>query len=308
MGGAVRRPLLSILAAVAAVGLAHAGAGARQTTRTIYLNAFDNKGSPLPDLQPADLVVKASGKLLEVVRVAPSETPLRITVIVSDAGTGGFQQGVAAFIERLIDRAEFGLVSVLTQPEVVTNFSNDPAVLQAGVRRLGARGRQHGAQVMEAIQEATGAVPSETRRPVIVVLRVGVEGTTPLDGGEVRDRLRRSGALLYVISTASSARQPPPSARTGISTEQAQLHDDEIAASRRNLAAVLDDGARESGGRHDEIVATTIVSPSLERIAEELRHQYAVTCVAPAGVKPSDKLSVTAKRKGVKIQAPARLK
>lgn len=304
----MRRPLLSILAAVAAVGLAHAGAGARQTTRTIYLNAFDNKGSPLPDLQPADLVVKASGKLLEVVRVAPSETPLRITVIVSDAGTGGFQQGVAAFIERLIDRAEFGLVSVLTQPEVVTNFSNDPAVLQAGVRRLGARGRQHGAQVMEAIQEATGAVPSETRRPVIVVLRVGVEGTTPLDGGEVRDRLRRSGALLYVISTASSARQPPPSARTGISTEQAQLHDDEIAASRRNLAAVLDDGARESGGRHDEIVATTIVSPSLERIAEELRHQYAVTCVAPAGVKPSDKLSVTAKRKGVKIQAPARLK
>jgi hypothetical protein len=167
---------------------------------------------------------------------------------------------------------------------------------------------QHGAQVMEAIQDAAQAVSSETRRPVILVLRVGVEGTSPLDSREVRERLQRSGAMLYVISTAGTARQPPPSARTGISAEQAQLQDDEIAASRRNLAQVLGDGARESGGRHDEIFATTSVSPSLERIADEIRHQYAVTCALPAGVKSNDKLSITVKRKGLKIQAPARLR
>jgi hypothetical protein len=91
---------------------------------------------------------------------------------------------------------------------------------------------QHGAQVMEAIQDAAQAVSSETRRPVILVLRVGVEGTSPLDSREVRERLQRSGAMLYVISTAGAARQPQPSARTGISAEQAQLQDDEIAASR----------------------------------------------------------------------------
>ena len=73
-------------------------------------------------------------------------------MIVSDAGTGGFQQGIASFVQRLTDRAELGLVSVLPQPEVVTNFTNDAAVLRAGVRRLGARGRQDGAQVMEAIR------------------------------------------------------------------------------------------------------------------------------------------------------------
>lgn len=303
------RTLRSTLTVVTALAAAQAAAAGRQPdTRTIYVSAFDDKGATLPDLQPADLVVKAGGKVLEVVRVEPSTTPLRITVIVSDAGTGGFQQGIAAFMERLIDRAEFGLVSVLTQPEVVMNFSNDRAVLRSGVRRLGARGRQDGAQVMEAIQDATRAVPSEIQRPVILVLRVGVEGTSPLAAGEIRERLRQSGAMLYVISTASAARLPPPSARTGISAEQAQLHDDEIAASRRNLAAVLGDGARESGGRHDEIVATTSVSPSLERIADELRHQYAVTLAAPAGVKANEKLSITGKRKGVKIQAPARLR
>ncbi len=301
--------LRTVLTAVTVVAtLAAPQAGLQTNTRTFYLSAFDDRGRMVPDLQPADIIVKAGGKLLEVVRTEPAAAPLRIAVIVSDAGTGGFQQGIASFVQRLADRAELGLVSVLPQPEVVTNFTSDAAVLRAGVRRLGARGRQDGAQVMEAIQEATKGVVTEGQRPVILVLRVGVEGTTPLAGGDVRERLRRSGAMLYVISTASAARQPPSSARTGISAEQSQLHDDEIAASRRNLAEVLGDGARESGGRHDEIVATTSVSPALERIADELLNQYAVTCAVPQGLKANEKLSVTVKRKGVKIQAPARLR
>ena len=303
------RAVLTALTVVATLAAPQAGVGAFQAnTRTVYLSAFDDKGRMIPDLQPTDIIVKAGGKLLEVVRTEPAAVPLRIAVIVSDAGTGGFQQGIASFVQRLSDRAEVGLVSVLPQPEVVTNFTGDAAVLREGIRRLGVRGRQDGAQVMEAIQEATKGVVSEGQRPVILVLRVGVEGTTPLAGADVRERLRQSGAMLYVISTASAARQPISSARTGISTEQSQLHYDEMASSRRNLAEVLNDGARESGGRHDEIVATTSVSPALQRIADELLNQYAVTCAVPQGLKANEKLSVTVKRKGLKIQAPARLK
>ena len=55
-----------------------------------------------------------------------------------------------------------------------------------------------------------------------------------------------------------------------------------------------------------QVVSTTLV-PALERVADELLHQYSVTCVLPQGVKPGDKLSVSAARKGVKLQAPARL-
>jgi hypothetical protein len=80
-----------------------------------------------------------------------------------------------------------------------------------------------------------------------------------------------------------------------------------VALSRRNLAAVLEDGARESGGRHDEIVSTTSVSPAVARIADDLLNQYAVTCALPPGVKVNDKLSIASTRRGVKIQAPARL-
>ena len=180
---AVIRTFLSAMTVVVAVAAAQSGAGALQSsTRTFHLSAFDDKGRMVPDLQPADIIVKAGGKLLEVIRTEQAVAPLRIAVIVSDAGTGGFQQGIASFVQRLIDRAEFGLVSVLPQPEVVTNFTSDAAVLREGVRRLGVRGRQNGAQVMEAIQDATKGVVSEGRRAVILVLRVGVEGTTRSTG------------------------------------------------------------------------------------------------------------------------------
>src|SRR4029453_11887007 len=223
----LRRPLAA-LALVAAFPLADTTAAARQAPRRIiHFSAFDDKGRAVTDLRPADLAARPGAKPLEVIGVEPAQTPLRVSVIVSDAGTGGFQQAVATFIQMVRERAEIELISLLTQPEVITNFSSDPAVLRQGVRRLGVRGRQHGAQLMEAIEDATKGGVAEGGRPVILVLRVGVEGTTPLVGSEVRERLRRSGALLYVVSTASAQRPPPTSARQGISAAQAQLQDDE---------------------------------------------------------------------------------
>jgi hypothetical protein len=159
---------------------------------------------------------------------------------------------------------------------------------------------------MEAIREAAGTVRSSGRRPAILVLRVGSEATTPLTGKDVREQLQASGALLHVVSTLGAQRPPASSARPGISNEQAQMEDADTAGSILNLAQVLGDGARESGGRHDQVVSTTLV-PALEHVADELLNQYAITCTLPPGLKPTDKLSISTTRKGVKLQAPARL-
>ena len=159
---------------------------------------------------------------------------------------------------------------------------------------------------MEAIQDAAGTVRRDGRRPAILVLRVGSEAITPLSGNAVREQLRKSGALLHVVSTLGAQRRPASSARPGISTEQAQMEDNDTATSLLNLGQVLGDGAKDSGGRHDQVVSTTLV-PALERVADELLNQYAITCALPPGVKATDKLSVSTTRKGLKLQAPARL-
>lgn len=277
-------------------------------TTTLYVTALDSKGVPVTDLQSAEIEAKAGGKALEIVRMQPAQMPFRIAVVVSDAGIGGFQQALANFMQKLLGQAEFGLISVITQPEVVSGYSSEGAVLRDAVRRVGPRGRSRGAgaQLMEAVQDATKGVVSDGRRPVILVLRVGGEAVTPLEGDDVRDQLRKSGAVLYVVSTVGAQRPNAPSARTGISTEQAQLQDADNATSTLNIQQVLGDGSKESGGRHDQVISTTLV-PALERIADELLSQYALTCVLPAGVKANDKLSFSTKRKNVKIQAPARL-
>ena len=111
---------------------------------------------------------------------------------------------------------------------------------------------------------------------------------------------------MYVISTVGAQRAAPSQARQGLSTEQAQLHDDEAVESALNLGTVIGDGARESGGHHDQNISTTLI-PTLDRLADELLNQYALRWLVPDGVKPADKLSVASKRKGVTIRAAARL-
>jgi VWFA-related protein len=285
---------------------ASARQGPPARTRTLYVTAIDKNGAGVRDLQPIDFEVKVGGKTQEVVSARPAEVPLRIALIVADQGTGAFQLGIARFMQTLLGHAEFKLMSVLVQPQTVLDYSHDGAALSAGLNRLGARGRERGAQLMEAIQDATKDVQHEARRPVIVVMRLGGESPTQISGNEVREMLRKSGAALYVISTAGAQGAAPSQARAGISTEQAQLADTELTDSAANLAQVLGDGAKESGGRHDQVIGTSHAN-ALAQLAHELLHQYEVGCALPDGVKPGEKLSVSSKRKGVTVRAPSRL-
>jgi hypothetical protein len=292
---------------VTGAGTNAAAQGAAESRRTVHVTAIDKKGNAVTDLQTAEFEVKVGGKKLEVLTAEPAQTPMRIALVVSDAGSGGFQGGLATFIQKLSDRAEIALVSVVVQPEIIVDYSSDSSALRAGLRRLGPRGLQRGAQLLETIQDVTKHVRREGTRPVIVVVRVGGEASTTLSGKDVREQLRKTGAVLYVISTVGAQRAAPSSARQGLSAEQAQLHDDEAVESALNLGMVLGDGVRESGGHHDQVLSTTLI-PTLGLLADELRNQYVLTCALPAGVKLTDKLSISSKRKGVTVRAPSWLR
>jgi VWFA-related protein len=290
-------------------GLAWSRAGAVQPrTRTVYVSVIDKQDQAVTDLQDTEFEVKVAGKPRDVVSAEPAKIPLRIALLVADQGTGAFQLGLAHFMQKLLGHAEFALISVVVQPEKLVDFSHEGRDLSAGLSRLGPRGRQTGAQLMEAIQDATKDIQHEERRPVIVVMRLGGEAATSLDGDDVREQLRKSGAALYVVS-AAGAQGKAPSQATGtdaVSVQQGQFRDAELAEGAFNLAQVLGDGSKESGGRYEQVIATTHAR-ALEQLADQLLHQYAITYALPDGVKPGDKLSVSSKRKGVTVRAPSRL-
>jgi VWFA-related protein len=299
----------SSLVAVLASLLAFPSLAAFQPrTRTVYVSATDKQGSAVTDLQATDVEIKEGGKVREIVSAAPATIPLRIALLVADQGTGAFQLGIGRFMQKLLGHAEFQLVSVVLQPETFVDFSHDGPELSAGLTRLGPRGRQRGGQLMEAIQEATKAVQHEGRRPVIVVVRLGGEAASSLSADEVREQLRKSGAILYAVSAAGAQGAAPSQARgtDAVSVQQGQFLDAELAEGAFNLAAVLGDGAKDSGGHHDQVIATTHAK-ALEQLADELLHQYEITYTLPDGVKPSDRLSVSSKRKGLTLRAPSRL-
>lgn len=298
---------------VCAVGLALSvtGAAARavQTVKhTVYVSVLDKDRVPVSDMQAAEFEVKEGGKTAEILSVKRSTTPLRIAIIDSDAGTGAYQQGLLQFMQKLLDRAEFSITSVLVQPQKLQDYTAEVSLLSKALDGLGKRGTQRGAQLMEAINDATKTVAVPGKRGVILVTRYGGEGTSSLSPKDVRDNLKKSGAILYVLSIKGmdrvTATPPTNGARLGNAVQQQMdLRNDEVNEGRFNLQLVLGDGSRESGGRHDEIVAISMAR-SVEAVADELLSQYEIVYAVPAGAKSGDKLSVSSKRKSVSVSAP----
>jgi len=131
---------LLVTCAIGGAGLlAPSAVIARQPkTQTLYMTALDKQGVPITDLEAGEIEAKAGGKAMEIVRMQPAQMPFRVAVIVSDAGIGGFQQGLANFMQKLLGKAEFGLISVVTQPEVVSEFFATPSGVSArGAGRAG---------------------------------------------------------------------------------------------------------------------------------------------------------------------------
>ncbi len=309
-----RRTSLSLVGVAVAVAVVMglgsttiAGRWTAATNRTVYVSVVDKAGAPVTDIQAADLEVKEGGKTMEIVSVKPATAPLRIAIVDSDAGSGAYQAGVHAFMNKLLGKAEFALTSVIVQAKLVHDYSSDPAVLVKGLEAIGRRGTERGGQLMEAILEVAKTARAEGKRSVILVLRVGGEAATTMTSSDVRDVLRKSGAILYAVSFKGVDQKGAATPQTviGQGIGQQTLRDDEISLGARNLQQVLGDGTKESGGHYDEVVGTAAAT-MLEVLGDEILHQYEVVYAVPDGVKPSDKLSVSTKRKNVNLYAPSR--
>lgn len=294
----MRQPLLSCCLALLAGATAAALPQAAQT-RTVHITAVDAKGAPLATLSAADVAVKEGGKARDVVSVEPASAPLKLVLIVDDNGSGLFRPSIAVFLNQLIGHGDFAIQTINGQVQKIVDYTHDVPALQGAVNRLGPRpATPDGGQLLEGIFEAAKDLRRrEAVRPVIVVITVGGVEHSPLRADQVLDALRDSQARLHVISTASSAVRT-----TNTASRPADLLDAPL-----NLAEVLGDGPKQSGGRHAEIVATAGFVLPLQQLADELLHQFVVTYTLPSGAKPDERLSITPTRKNISLRAPTRI-
>ena len=287
------RTLAPLLAIALAVAL---DASVEQRTRRVYVAAFDRSGAIVGDLTAADVSVKEGGKDREVTAFRPATEPLQVAIIVDDNGTGLFRVPVARFIEGLLGRAEFSIITVTGQPQRLTPFTASTDRLSEVVGQLIARpGSPDGGQLLSGIYES--AIDFEKRRverPVILALTIGGEEHTPLPPHHVLDQLKKSGAALHVVSVIGSTQRS-----TSAASRPSDLLNENLG-----LNEVLGDGPKRSGGRREEIPAIAGALTGLQQLAESLKRQYVVEYVLPEGVKPSDRFAISTKRRDVTLRAP----
>ena len=287
---------LAPLVALALAASSTAAVKLEQQTRRVYFNAFDRNGAVVIDLTAPEITVKEGGKNREVASLRPATEPLQIAILVDDNGTGLFRVAVARFIEGLLGRAEFSVITVTGQPKKLTPFTGNSDVLREAINQLNARpGSPDGGQLLSGIHES--ALDFERRkveRPIILALTVGGEEHTPLPPHHVLDQLRKSGAALHVVSVIGSTQ------RTTAPANRAS----DLLNENLGLNEILGDGPKRSGGHREEIPAIAGALTGLQQLAEALKRQYVVEYTLPEGVKASDRFSIATRRKDVTLRAP----
>ncbi len=268
-------------------------------SRTVYITVTDKNGLPVEDLAPADFEIKEGGKTVAVSEAALAKNPLQIALIVDDNGTGLFRSALARFVQRMDGHAVMALHSVVGQTMKLVDYTPSVDGLLQGIATLNARpGTPDGGQLLEGISEAAVELRRlEAIRPIIIALTVGGEEHSTVTSNHVLDQLRKSGAALHVFSVESSA------LRSTVATQRPR----DLMQENMHLNRVLGDGPKQSGGRHQSIVASTGSLLALQSLAAELTSQYRITYTLPAGAKPSERLNVSVNRKGLVIRAPAKL-
>jgi VWFA-related protein len=265
------------------------------TTRHVYVSALDSNGAPVTDLTAADFSLKEGGKAREITRAERATAPMQIAIVVDDNGTGIFRVAVARFIEAMYGRAEFAISTVSGQTRKIVDYTVSREALSQALNQLGVRpGSPDGGQLLEGITETSmEMLKRKAGRPVILVLTVGGEEHTMMQPHHALDQLRQSGAALHVVSVLNSAMRAvaPPSKPSDLLNENLGLHE------------VLGDGPKRSGGHREEIAAIAGVTTGLQKLAEQLKRQYVIE-YSLDGAKPSGRLNVSVKRKGVTVRAP----
>jgi hypothetical protein len=249
--------------------------------RTVHFSAVDAKGAHVTDLTADDLAVKEGGKDRAIQAVGPATMPMQLSILVDDAGTGGFQGAVSQLIQATFGRAEYTIRVLSPQAIQMVDFTRNADDLREVLRRIGPRGRVQidTEQIIAGVTDAAKELQQRrARRGSIIALTAA--GEKPLSdlSDEALKALRNSGAGLSVVYV------------TGI-----------------DLGVVLGDGPKQSGGIIEQVTGNLALSPAIAKITDNLRHQYVLTYAVPEGVKPNEKLALSTSRKGVKLIAPTRL-
>ena len=285
-----RRLFVAALSITACAATWPGSLAAQAIQRAMYVSALTEAGAPIPDLGPADFVVREDNLAREVLKVERAADPMQIAVVVdtSQAARDDISHvrtalpGFVAALTGAEPKNEVALIAIGERPTVFTNYTFSQLELKKGIDRIWSM-HGSGAYLLDGIIEVCqGFKKRGAQRPVIVaILSEGPElGNRQHD--QVLDPLRAAGAAFHAITMGHPS--------SSLSDEM------------RNRNMVLDEGPRLTGGRREELLTSMALDGKLKLLADELTHQYKVTYAHPQSLIPPEKVTVTAARRGMTVR------
>jgi hypothetical protein len=249
--------------------------------RTVYVSIADHD-APLPGLQASDVEVTEDGRARPVVSLAPATEPMTVALVIDDHGLGlpEARQAASEFVESMPADASIGLFSTRFVEWTVTGYTRERQALRDGIQRLMPMVGGHDLEGL--IRHLADDFRTRgVRRPVVVLVTIGEGGGSLAPNWDrVVDQVRRSGATFYAVAV----RETHP----------------------RDML-IIDTSTEVSGGRVESSMTNAGVIPALQRIADTLLGQYALTYEASPASERGARLRVNVNRPDVKVRAPQRV-
>ena len=286
----VRRSGVVAIAYASALAAPPAHTAAQTLQRSLYVSVVNEAGAPVPDLGPADFIVREDNVAREVLRVAPADEPMQVAVLVDTSQTSRnnisyMRTALPPFITALTNPNESGrknevaLVAFGERPTIFTEYTTSTSELQKGVNRIWSL-PDAGAYLLDALLEVCqGFKKREATRPVIVAIAVEGPELSYRHYDQVLGPLRDCAAPFYALM---------------IGTPSADLSDE-----GRSRSIVLDRGTTDTGGRRDQLLSGMALNDRLKQLAAQLTHQYRVTYARPQSLIPPERVTVSTSRQGL---------
>jgi VWFA-related protein len=277
--------LIAAASAVAAVQLS-----AQAIQRSMYVSVVDDAGVPVPDLGPSDIIVREDNVAREVLRVVPADEPMQVALLVDTSQIARdsiphIRQALPAFVTALTNPNEGGaknevaLVAFGERPTILTDYTTNVAELQKGINRIWSQ-QGSGPYLLDALYEVSqGFKKREAKRPVIVAIVEEGRELSYRPYEQILDVLRNGRAPLYAIMIGSPI--------------------SDLSDEGRNRSMVLDRSPNETGGRRDQLLASSAIGDRLKLLANQLTHQYRVTYARPQSLIQPERVTVTAAKPGM---------
>ena len=175
----------------------------------LHVNVFDERSDAVPELPQSAFQVIENGRPQDITFFSSEDVPVAAGLIIDNSGSmiarhrmvraGGLAFVTSSHPEDELFTIQFNTDVLYGLPETVA-FSNSEALLRAALGRYPAGGKTalHDAVIagLDHVERATH------QKHVLVVLSDGDDNASRHSEDEMFDRVRRSDAIIYVVSNA----------------------------------------------------------------------------------------------------------